>query len=65
MGPVASCLFCSTAELAVEFTGGVRAYFDREVPNVYDEAVAAKRSDALQTKYRSDIEVRWDELKKK
>src|SRR5499433_3848142 len=37
----------STAELAVEFTGGVRSYFDREVSNVYDETVAAKRSDAL------------------
>ena len=45
--------------------GGVRSYFDREVSNVYDEAVATKRSDALKTKYRSDIEARWDELKKK
>ncbi|PYM72282.1 MAG: hypothetical protein DME10_13150, partial [Candidatus Rokuibacteriota bacterium] len=33
----------STAELAVEFTGGVRSYFDRDVSNVYDETVAAKR----------------------
>ena len=55
----------STAELAVEFTGGVRSYFDREVSNVYDEAVAAKRSEALKTKYRSEIEARWDELKRK
>src|SRR3989475_12956275 len=55
----------STAELAVEFTGGVRSYFDREVSNVYDEAVAVKRSEALKTKYRADIEARWDELKKK
>ena len=39
----------STAELAVEFTGGVRSYFDREVSNVYDEAAAAKRSEALKT----------------
>jgi ABC-type Fe3+ transport system substrate-binding protein len=49
----------STAELAVEFTGGVRSYFDKEVSNVYDEAVAAKRSDALKTKFRSDIEATW------
>jgi len=49
----------STAELAVEFTGGVRSYFDAEVSNVYDEAVAAKRSDDLKKKYRSDIEVTW------
>src|SRR6266481_5975516 len=55
----------STAELAVEFTGGVRSYFDREVANVYDEAVAAKRSEALKTRFRNDIEAKWEELKKK
>src|SRR5438132_12127556 len=49
----------STAELAVEFTGGVRSYFDRDVANVYDEAVATKRSDALKTRFRSDIESVW------
>jgi iron(III) transport system substrate-binding protein len=49
----------STAELAVEFTGGVRSYFDREVSNVYDEDVAARRSEALKTKFRSDIEAVW------
>jgi len=55
----------STAELAVEFTGGVRSYFDRDVANVYDEAMAAKRSEALKTRFRSDIEAKWEELKKK
>ena len=55
----------STAELAVEFTGGVRSYFDRDVSNVYDETVATKRSDALKTRFRSDIEVKWEDLKKK
>jgi ABC-type Fe3+ transport system substrate-binding protein len=49
----------STAEMAVEFTGGVRSYFDREVANVYDEAVATRRSDALKTKFRSEIEATW------
>jgi iron(III) transport system substrate-binding protein len=49
----------STAELAVQFTGGVRSYFDGEVSNVYDEAVAARRSEALKTKFRSDIEAVW------
>lgn len=49
----------STAEMAVEFTGGVRSYFEREVSNVYDEGVAQKRSDALKARYRSDIEVTW------
>ncbi len=55
----------STAELAVQFTGGVRSYFDQEVSNVYDEGIAAKRSEALKIRFRSDIEARWDELKKK
>ena len=55
----------STAEMAVEFTGGVRSYFDHDVSNVYDEAVAAKRSEALKTKFRSDIEAKWDDLKRK
>jgi iron(III) transport system substrate-binding protein len=54
----------STAELAVQFTGGVRSYFDQEVANVYDEGVAAKRSEALKTRFRSDIEAKWDDLKK-
>jgi ABC-type Fe3+ transport system substrate-binding protein len=49
----------STAELAVEFTGGVRSYFDGEVSNVYDETVAAKRSEALKQRFRSDIEAVW------
>src|SRR6266852_3771720 len=49
----------STAEMAVEFTGGVRSYFERDVANVYDEAVAQKRSDALKQKFRTDIEVTW------
>ena len=45
--------------MAVEFTGGVRSYFDGEVLNVYDESVAARRSEALKTKFRSDIEATW------
>jgi iron(III) transport system substrate-binding protein len=49
----------STAELAVQFTGGVRSYFDGEVSNVYDESGAAKRSEALKTRFRSDIEAVW------
>jgi len=49
----------SHAEMAVEFTGGVRSYFDREVSNVYDEATAQKRSEALKVKFRSDIEAVW------
>ena len=43
----------------MQFTGGVRSYFDSEIDNVYDEGVAAKRSEALKTKFRSDIEAVW------
>jgi ABC-type Fe3+ transport system substrate-binding protein len=49
----------STAEMAVEFTGGVRSYFERDVSNVYDEAVAQKRSEALKKKFQTDIEATW------
>jgi iron(III) transport system substrate-binding protein len=49
----------SNAELAVEFTGGVRSYFDRQVSNVYDESLAQKRSDALKTRFRTEIEAVW------
>ena len=45
--------------MAVEFTGGVRSYFEREVANVYDEDVAQKRSEALKQKFRADIEATW------
>jgi hypothetical protein len=45
--------------MAVEFTGGMRSYFDTEVANVYDEAVAARRSDGLKVRFRSDIEATW------
>ena len=53
----------SKVELAVEFTGGVRSYFDAPVANVYDEDVAKKRSEALKEKYRKDIEALWKPAK--
>ena len=49
----------SRIEMAVEFTGGVRSYFDAPVGNVYDEDVAKKRSEALKEKFRKDIEAVW------
>jgi ABC-type Fe3+ transport system substrate-binding protein len=49
----------STAEMAVDFTGGVRSYFDRDVSNVYDESIAQKRSEALKKKFQTDIEATW------
>ena len=33
----------SHAEMAVEFTGGMRSYFDVDVVNIYDDDVAQKR----------------------
>ena len=49
----------SKIEMAVEFTGGVRSYFDNPVSNVYDEDVAKKRSEQLKERYRKDIEATW------
>jgi len=55
----------STAEMAVEFTGGIRSYFDREVTNIYDDAIAQQRYEAVNTQYRKEIESVWEDLKKK
>ncbi|HWE16607.1 MAG TPA: extracellular solute-binding protein [Hyphomicrobiaceae bacterium] len=55
----------STAEAAVEFTGGMRSYFDREVTNIYDDAVAQARYEQVNSRFRKDIESVWDELKRK
>ena len=54
----------STAELAVEFTGGVRSYFQTEMSNVYDENVAQKRYQEVNERYRREIEAAWDRLKR-
>ncbi len=55
----------STAEMAVEFTGGMRSYFDREVTNIYDDNIAQARYEAVNSQYRKDIESVAEELKKK
>ena len=55
----------STAEKAVEFTGGMRSYFDVDVNNIYDDEVATKRYEAVNEKFRKDIESAAEELKKK
>ena len=55
----------SVAEKAVEFTGGVRSYFEGEIGNVYDEDVAQKRYQEVNEKYRKDVEAVWEDLKKK
>ena len=55
----------STAEMAVEFTGGMRSYFDREVTNIYDDDIAQKRYEQVNTQFRKDVESAWEDLKKK
>jgi len=55
----------STAEMAVEFMGGLRSYFDQDVTNIYDDDIAQKRYEQVNTQYRKDIESVADELKKK
>ena len=55
----------STAEMAVEFTGGMRSFFDRDVMNLYDDDVAQKRYQQVNETFRKDIESAWDDLKKK
>ena len=54
----------SVAEKAVEFTGGVRSYFEAETTNVYDDDVAQKRYQDVNERYRKDIEAVWEQLKK-
>ena len=54
----------STAEMAVEFTGGLRSYFDVDVTNIYDDDIAQKRYEAVNQQYRKDIEAVAEDLKK-
>jgi ABC-type Fe3+ transport system substrate-binding protein len=55
----------SRAEMAVEFTGGIRSYFDVEVTNIYDDDLAQKRYEAVNGQFRKDIESVIDQLRKK
>jgi ABC-type Fe3+ transport system substrate-binding protein len=54
----------STAEMAVEFTGGLRSYFDVDVTNIYDDDKAQKRYEQVNERFRKDIESAWQQLKK-
>lgn len=54
----------STAEKAVEFTGGIRSYFDVDVTNIYDDDKAQARYQAVNEQFRKEIESAWDQLKK-
>jgi len=54
----------STAELAVEFNGGVRSYYDAEVMSVYDEELAQRRYEAVNARFRAEIEAVAEQLKR-
>jgi ABC-type Fe3+ transport system substrate-binding protein len=54
----------SRAEMAVEFTGGIRSYFDIEVVNIYDDDKAQGRYEKVNEQFRKDIESAWETLKK-
>jgi iron(III) transport system substrate-binding protein len=55
----------SQAEQAVEFTGGIRSYFDIEVTNIYDDEKAQARYQEVNAQFRKEIEAVADELKRK
>jgi ABC-type Fe3+ transport system substrate-binding protein len=55
----------SDAEKAVEFTGGLRSYFDREVTNIYEDEKAQARYNQVNEQFRKDIESVLEQLKKK
>ena len=55
----------SDAEKAVEFTGGLRSYFDQEVTNIYDDDKAQARYNQVNEQFRKEIESVLEELKKK
>jgi iron(III) transport system substrate-binding protein len=55
----------STAEIAVEFNGGVRSYFDVDVMSVYDDELAQKRYEQVNTAFRKEIESVAEALKGK
>ncbi len=54
----------SRAEQVVEFTGGVRSYFDVPMTNVYKDEVAVARYEQVNETYRKEIEAQWEQLKK-
>jgi hypothetical protein len=51
--------------MTVEFTGGLRSYFDVEVTNIYDDDIAQKRYEQVNATFRKEIESVVEELRKK
>jgi ABC-type Fe3+ transport system substrate-binding protein len=55
----------STAELAVELTGGIRSFFDAPVSKIDDEDIARQRYREVNEKFQKEIEMGWTDGKKK
>ena len=55
----------STAEMAVDFNGGVRSYYDIDVISVYDDELAQKRYEQVNATFRKEIESVAEQLKRK
>ena len=55
----------STAELAVELTGGIRSFFDAPVSKIDDEDIARQRYREVNEKFQKEIEIAWTDGKKK
>jgi iron(III) transport system substrate-binding protein len=52
----------STAEMAVEFTGGMRSFYDIKVGNIYKDDVAQKRYSEVNEYFRKEILEKHKEL---
>jgi len=55
----------STAEMAVEFNGGLRSYYDLDVMSVYDDELAQRRYEQVNATFRKEIESVAEQLKRK
>jgi iron(III) transport system substrate-binding protein len=55
----------STAELAAEFNGGLRSYYDAEVVSLYDDALAQRRYEQVNARFREEIEAVIEQLRRK
>jgi hypothetical protein len=55
----------SAAELAVEFNGGIRSYYEVGMLSVYDDSLAQKRFEEVNARFRRDIETVAEDLRKK
>lgn len=47
----------------MQFVGGVRSYFDREITNVYNDDLAQKRYEQVDSQFRTEVEAVWEKQK--